>query len=75
VTPGIGVRYITPVGPVRVDIGYRPDLTQPLAVYTETIGADGRSELVQIGERDYNANAGRSFLDRLVLHFSIGQAF
>jgi outer membrane protein assembly factor BamA len=75
VTPGVGIRYVTPVGPVRVDIGYRPDLTQNLAVYTETIDEDGRSELVAIGRRDYNANSGRNFLDRLVLHFSIGQAF
>ena len=75
ITPGVGVRYVTPVGPVRVDLGYRPSLTQTLVVLTERIGADGRSELVEIGKRDYDANAGRRFLDRLVLHFSIGQAF
>ena len=75
VTPGVGIRYVTPVGPVRVDVGYRPDLTQTMRVYTEVVGGDGRSELVQIGERSYDVNAGRSFLDRLVLHFSIGQAF
>jgi outer membrane protein insertion porin family/translocation and assembly module TamA len=75
VTPGVGIRYETPVGPVRVDVGYRPDLTQPMSVYTEVTGEDGRSEIVQIGRREYNVNAGRKFLDRLVLHFSIGQAF
>jgi outer membrane protein assembly factor BamA len=75
VTPGVGVRYETPVGPVRVDVGYRPDLTQRLAVYTETSDAAGQSELVRIGERDYNANDRGRFIDRLVLHFSIGQAF
>lgn len=75
VTPGIGIRYQTPVGPVRVDVGYRPDLTQTMRVFTEVVGEDGRSELVEIGDRDYDVNAGRGFLDRLVLHFSIGQAF
>ena len=75
VTPGVGIRYVTPVGPIRVDMGYRPDLTQRLAVYTETTDPGGRTELVQIGWREYNANAGSGFLDRLVLHFSIGQAF
>ena len=75
VTPGVGIRYLTPVGPVRVDIGYRPDLTQKMVVYTEVLGDDGRSELVRIGSVDYAVNEGGSFLDRLVLHFSIGQAF
>jgi outer membrane protein insertion porin family/translocation and assembly module TamA len=74
-TPGLGIRYETPVGPVRVDVGYRPDLTQRLTVYTETENAEGRSQLVRIGERDFNANEGGRFIDRLVLHFSIGQAF
>jgi outer membrane protein assembly factor BamA len=35
ITPGVGVRYLSPVGPVRVDIGFRPKLTDTLPVFTQ----------------------------------------
>jgi len=42
-TPGIGVRYLSPVGPIRVDVGYNfrgseslPVLTEQIAPYTGT---------------------------------------
>jgi outer membrane protein insertion porin family len=34
-TPGIGVRYLSPVGPIRVDLGYNPKPDEQLIVITE----------------------------------------
>ena len=34
-TPGIGVRYLSPVGPIRMDIGYNPRPRELLSVVTE----------------------------------------
>ena len=79
-TPGFGVRYLSPVGPIRVDLGIRPSLTDSLTVITEVLGADGSHSLVQLKTpRNYNPVEGGSgikkVLNRLALHLSIGQAF
>lgn len=37
VTPGIGVRYFSPIGPIRVDVGYRSQGAQNLPVLTNAI--------------------------------------
>jgi outer membrane protein assembly factor BamA len=37
VTPGIGLRYATPIGPIRVDVAYRPPARQELPVITSSI--------------------------------------
>lgn len=82
VTPGVGVRFATPVGPVRIDLGIRPNLTERLPVITEFEDADGRRRLIELETpRRYNAveAAGGGFLDeifsRLALHLSIGEAY
>lgn len=82
VTPGVGVRYTTPVGPVRVDLGFRPNITRRYPVVTEYIADDGESRLVELEtRRRYNAveAAGGGFLNeifsRLALHLSIGEAY
>ncbi len=80
ITPGFGVRYLSPVGPIRVDLGIRPSLTDSLKVITEVVEADGTHRLVQLGTgRNYNPVEGGSgikqILNRLSLHLSIGQAF
>jgi outer membrane protein insertion porin family/translocation and assembly module TamA len=80
VTPGFGVRYLSPVGPIRVDLGFRPSLTDHLTVITETVQPDGSHRLVQLAmQKAYNPVAGGSgiskVLNRLALHLSIGQAF
>lgn len=36
-TPGVGVRYSTPIGPVRMDVAYRPRARQELPVITSSI--------------------------------------
>ena len=39
VTPGIGVRYVSPIGPVRIDVGYRFRGAERLQVVTSQIRA------------------------------------
>jgi outer membrane protein assembly factor BamA len=48
ITPGFGVRYRSPVGPVRVDLGIRPTLQETLPVITQATGADGRNVLLDL---------------------------
>ena len=75
-TPGVGVRYTTPIGPVRVDLGVNPCLAESLPVVTQVEGADGASELVRLDQRRvYSRCTGSSLLSRLQLHLSIGQAY
>ena len=76
ITPGFGARYLSPVGPIRIDLGVNPSRTEELPVVTETT-VNGRKTLVTlVKKRDFGVIAGRGgFLDRLQLHLSIGEAF
>lgn len=77
VTPGFGVRYRSPVGPIRVDIGINPGRSERLPVISEEI-VDGERRLVRLNTRREYAVARGGFmgvLDRMVLHLSIGEAF
>ncbi|TVP46523.1 MAG: hypothetical protein EA350_06985 [Gemmatimonadales bacterium] len=81
-TPGIGARFPSPAGPIRIDIGVRPGRAEFLPVITETVASEetGRRELLRLDQpRFYDPleDAGRvgRILGRLVLHFSIGEAF
>ena len=81
VTPGFGVRYHSPIGAVRVDLGFRTgSLADSLPVVTETLGPAGERRVVQLREPmryDPLEDAGgvRKLLSRMQLHLSIGQAF
>lgn len=82
VTPGVGVRFTTPVGPVRIDLGFRPNTIERLPVFTEYVDENGERQLVELETpRSYNAveAAGGGFLNeifsRLALHLSIGEAY
>ncbi len=72
---GVGVRYRTPVGPIRVDFGYRLDIGPPLAV-TQSTGAPlsfpARSGCFGVGSGGPQAGAPEG---PCVLHISIGEAF
>lgn len=49
VTPGFGIRYQSPVGPIRVDLGIRPTLQRALPVITEVRDSTtGRFRLVDL---------------------------
>ncbi len=77
-TPGFGVRYPSPVGMVRADLGIRPTLAEDLRVVTRVPGEDRLITLDRTRRYDPVAGSGsflRQILERLVLHLSIGQAF
>jgi hypothetical protein len=81
ITPGFGLRYQSPVGPIRVDLGIRPTLKERLPVITETVTPDGVTRLVRLeNTKVYDPLEGSGsglskILRRLSLHLSIGQAF
>ena len=80
ITPGLGVRYLSPVGPIRIDLGFNPSRAEKLAVVTE-LEENGKRVIVPLTTpRLYSATGSgarglRGFLNRLTLHFSIGQAY
>jgi outer membrane protein assembly factor BamA len=80
VTPGVGVRYRSAVGPIRVDLGLNPSLPEDLPVITQVTGTDGQLRIVQLRDQwRYNPTKGASgvtgVLRRLTLHLSIGEAY
>jgi outer membrane protein assembly factor BamA len=69
VTPGVGVRFTTPLGPVRVDVAYNG--------YDRESGKLKllrNSTLTDLG-LTYQPKRPASFLRRLMFQFAIGQAF
>ena len=80
ITPGFGFRYRSPVGPIRVDVGYNPRNTEALPVLTAVTDANGRRRLVHLEGTRRHTSGGTargfwSLFNRLVLHLSIGQAY
>ena len=82
VTPGLGVRFTSPVGPIRLDLGIKPSLTERLPVITEYEISEDERQLVRLdSRRRYNpaeaAGGGflREVLSRVTIHLSIGEAF
>lgn len=73
VTPGFGGRYLSPVGPVRVDIGINPIISEKLPVVTEDF-VNGQRTLVTLQQRR-TYQTGHGLLSRLTLHLAIGEAY
>jgi outer membrane protein insertion porin family len=81
VTPGFGVRFPSPAGPIRIDLGMRQRKAPALAVITEAAAPDDPDRrLIRLDTRrrfdplDDVGTLGR-ILGRLTLHLSIGEAF
>jgi outer membrane protein assembly factor BamA len=79
-TPGVGIRYLSPVGPIRVDVGLNPSRADNLPVVTQVMGPDGQLRIVQLKDDwKYNPTKGASgitgMVRRLTLHLSIGEAY
>ena len=77
-TPGFGVRYLSPVGPLRLDIGYNPSGATRLPVVVSL--EDGQllelDSPVRFDPFNFDDPSGPTeFLRRLQFHFSIGEAF
>jgi outer membrane protein insertion porin family/translocation and assembly module TamA len=60
ITPGFGVRYVSPVGPIRVDLGIRPTLQEALPVITQITDSAGRRTLVQLAPPTGCENSDRT---------------
>jgi outer membrane protein insertion porin family/translocation and assembly module TamA len=77
-TPGVGLRYLSPVGPLRLDIGYNPSRAAQLPVVVSL--QDGQllelDSPVRFDPFNFDDPSGATeFLRRLQFHFSIGEAF
>lgn len=59
-SPGLGLRYVTPVGPIRLDVGYR-------LPYTQEVGSEGLSLLEGTQSTIFGAP--------IAIHFALGEAF
>jgi outer membrane protein assembly factor BamA len=68
VTPGVGLRVATPLGPLRLDVAYNPYRLQagPLFQFDE------QGDLTQVdGQSDYVLDRD----GRITVHFAVGQPF
>jgi outer membrane protein assembly factor BamA len=81
ITPGVGFRYRSPLGVLRLDFGLRPVGAENLPVVVAVTDAQGRDEIVRLTrEKSYSRiepspGALRSAARRIVVHFAMGQAF
>lgn len=66
VTPGVGLRLVTPLGPVRLDVGYNGYSQQPGALYLS------QNDAVYKIRETYLPSGNP---DRFVFHFAVGQPF
>jgi outer membrane protein insertion porin family len=82
-TPGFGVRYHSRVGPIRVDLGYNPTVSDEQTVVTEVCAIpvqsitdcpEAQRRIVPL-QTKRRLTGGRNLLERLTLHLSIGQAY
>jgi outer membrane translocation and assembly module TamA len=75
--PGVGLRVLTNLGPIRLDIGYDGRGARTYPVFQEISNRD----VVRIGTVRFDpftwdgASGLREFTRRLQLHIAIGQAF
>lgn len=81
ITPGFGILFKTPVGPVRLDLGIRPTVIEDLPVITQVPAPNGQYKLVTLNtprrydQAEATGGAFSQFLSRLTLHLAIGPAF
>ncbi|MCA9739104.1 MAG: BamA/TamA family outer membrane protein [Gemmatimonadota bacterium] len=71
-TPGLGVRYFSPIGPIRLDVGYRLADAQRLPVVTSQIrrydpDRDGSRPTFEVGGIEYVASDDLALLRPRVL--------
>jgi outer membrane protein assembly complex protein YaeT len=70
ITPGFGIRFATPLGPMRFDVGYNHYPPECGAVYLV-----GGGSLDRQGDGEFCPPRPARFTQRLEYHFSVGQAF
>jgi outer membrane protein assembly factor BamA len=68
VTPGVGIRIATPLGPARLDVAYNPNKLQPGSLFQ----ADAEGNLTPVpGEDSYVLPRSRNY----AIHIAVGQPF
>ena len=68
-TPGAGIRIITPLGPIRLDVAYNGYAPEAGPLYRQV------GQQLQEVAAAYAPDAPSGFLHRLRVHLSVGQAF
>jgi outer membrane protein assembly factor BamA len=76
-TPGVGLRYLSPVGPLRLDVGYNFRGDERLSVITRRIEPNGSGGYTTTDDLALLQQPVlyRGSESRFQLHISIGQAF
>jgi hypothetical protein len=69
VTPGAGLRIVTPLGPIRLDVAYNAYHATPGPLYRVVGGS------LEVANPSYAPRPPQNFGDHLKYHFSVGQAF
>ncbi len=76
VTPGIGLRLGTPLGPVRLDVAYNAYAPQPGSLYEVQTDSAGRVTELTFRRSNFTGLArGNGFFQRLQFQFSVGEAY
>ena len=76
---GVGLRYLTPIGPIRLDLARRLPFGDPPALFA--VDATGRDRPVPYTPDDscfglFGSNVATPVPDNMcVLHIAIGEAF
>lgn len=69
ITPGLGLRFVTPLGPVRLDAAYNDYAPEPGPLYLE------RGTTLTVYRNSYQPPRPASFWRRITVQFAVGQAF
>jgi outer membrane protein assembly factor BamA len=82
VTPGVGFRYRSPLGVLRLDFGVRPVGAESMPVVVAVPDGTGTQRIVQLArEKSYSPVSDPSpgtwhtIARQIVVHFAMGQAF
>jgi len=76
VTPGIGLRVGTPLGPLRLDVAYNDYPRQQGPLYEVIRTSSGAPEQLRLVESNYpGPPQGTAFFQRLQFQFSVGEAY
>ena len=76
-TPGVGVRFVTPLGPVRLDAAYNGYPSEPGALYLLNTKTKGLTAVTDSTGNQVLVRPGLppGFWRRVVVQFAVGQAF
>jgi len=70
-TPGVGLRFTTPLGPIRLDAAYKGHSTEAGTLYY----VDRATNTLSVYRTRYQPPTPSSFWKRWTLQFAVGQAF